>query len=298
MLLLQISGTETELLSQLANTEVGRLFMLALVLMCGTLLYSVIGSSRFNGRLLALAGNNAAALDRNTAQLKAQDNRMDTYMQRDFEQREQWIVAMSAQSEVMREYTAAFLDLRAAVNTGVDTSLQKHEATHTTLSEVKGALESMRSIVSDLDSKITQELKQPLVQIAERMEVLTEEMKKNNSSAGDLVGRAAEALTLIRSATKILQLAASRPLNRSTDEWKKVQSETNIASHTGIDPAAEPAEHGIGGGSSTGHGDAGIDDRTPVVVPHRDHHHRPAAGQSGDDPAANQTGAVGHEHSG
>lgn len=264
MLLLQITGTETEILAQMLNTEAGRLIGLALVLMCGTMLYTVISSSRFNARLLTMTGSTASALDRNTAELKAQDSRIDGYLERDFAHREQMIAATSAHVEVMREYAAAFLEMRSALNTGVSAALGKHEETHGSLHQLKGAVESMQSAVVDLDHKITQELKQPLAQIVERLEALTAEIKQSNTNSSTLVKSVTEALSLMQSAKQILQLAASR--QRSTDEYKKVvQSETNVASTDRGNPAAEPGQPGAGGGSSTGRESIGLDDDTPVT---------------------------------
>src|SRR5690606_37108227 len=154
---------------QLANTEVGRLIALALLGIVLAVIYQSVTSARFNNQMLKFVGNTAAAIDRNTAQLKAQDSRIDGYAERDFAQREQYIVATAAHAEVMREYAAAFLELRAALTAGVTTSLEKHDVTHGTLSELKGAVETMRETVASLDSKITQELQQPLTQIVERL---------------------------------------------------------------------------------------------------------------------------------
>lgn len=282
-MLAQITGTETEILQRMLDTEAGRLIGLALVLMCGTMLYTVISSSRFNARLLTMTGGAAAALDRNTAQLKNQDNRVDEFVQRDFQYREQHIVAMGATTEMMREYTAAFLELRGVLSQDVSTALAKHDQTHSSLHELKGAFETMKTAVTTLDSKITQEIKQPLDMIVNRLETLTGEMRLNNRSSRELTGRVEEALTLMQSAKQILQLAASR--QRSTDEWKKVQSETNVANHTGDIPAADAGQPGTGGGSSTGRESIlDLDERTPVVLPGRDHHRRVTDSQPGDDP--------------
>lgn len=244
--------TETELLNKLLDTEIIRLLTLAFLAWCIGMIYSIIGSARFNNRLLTLVGQHSAALDRNTDQQRKQDGRMDQLVSQDYVLRERGILSMEANTDAMKRHTAAFTALQWALNSTATMAEIKHTTTHEKLEHLGQQLGQINTTLESLDHS-TRQVIAPLEQIIQQLGTFINEARQVNSQSVLTLTKADEILALLVSAQHILELAAQCGPPEPLDE-KGTNDETFVAHpDSGADPAGD-GQPGAGSGNEPDRG--------------------------------------------